>query len=99
MLRCLAAAVSRAILDEPCKVHDHGPPRNVAHQGQVVGDVDGRESESCLDLAHEVQDTGAHADIEHRYRLTGENEARSEDERASQHDTLKLATRELVRKF
>src|SRR5262245_31734708 len=99
MLRCPDDALSRAILDESCKVHDHGPPRNVAHQGQVVGDVDGSESKACLDLAHEVQDTGAHADIEHRHRLIGDNEARSEDERASQHDTLQLATRELVRKF
>src|SRR5262245_28596967 len=56
MLRGLNDARGRTVLDESCKIHDHGAPRDIAHQCQVVRDVDGREPEAPLDVTHQVQD-------------------------------------------
>src|SRR5215813_6851667 len=88
-----------AIFNESRKVHDHGALRDVAHQRQIMRDIDCRQPEARLDLTHEVQNAGPHADIEHGDRLVGDDETRSEDKRAGQYDTLQLTTRKLVRKF
>ena len=99
MLRRPDHALGRAVLDESCEVHDHCPLRDIAHQRQVVRDIDGRESQARLDLTHKVQDASPHADVEHGDRLVGDDEPGSEDERARQHDSLQLAAGQLVREF
>ena len=89
--------VGRAVFDDAAEIHHQGALAEVTHQREVVGDVDGAQAHGVAHLAHQGQDAGAHADIEHRHRLVGHQEARRQHQSARQHDALQLAAAQLVR--
>jgi hypothetical protein len=60
----------------------------MADQREVVADVDGGQAHCVAHLAHQGEDAGAHADVEHRHRLVGDQEARRQDEGSREHDAL-----------
>jgi len=63
-------------LDDPAEVHHRDPVREVPGRGQVMGDVDKGEAEADLQLLHHRQDLRAGRQVDHRYRLVGDQQSR-----------------------
>ena len=61
--------------------------------------VDRSQPEAFLNLTHEIENAGTHTDVEHRHRLVGHDKLRPKDQRAGEHDTLKLPAGKLMRIF
>ena len=80
--RCRDAAgrvytlVGRAELDDPAEVHHRDAVRDVADDGEVVGDEHERQVEPVLQVDEQVDDLGLDRHVQRRHRLVGEDHAR-----------------------
>src|SRR5665811_36128 len=79
------------------QIHDRYPIAHVPGDGEVMCDVEVRDSELLGHLQHDVHDGDANAHIQHRGRLVGDDEYWINDERARDCDSLPLATGKLMR--
>uniref|UniRef100_A0A6J7MXT6 Unannotated protein n=1 Tax=freshwater metagenome TaxID=449393 RepID=A0A6J7MXT6_9ZZZZ len=95
--RCTIDVLGRADLDNLSEVHHRHPVRDVANDGQVVGDEEVREPQPALQFVQQVHDTGLDRHVEGRHRLVEHEDLRVEGERPCHADALALATGELVR--
>jgi len=85
------------LLDDAPEIHHQRALAEVAHQSEVVRDINGGQPHGITHFAASGEDSGAHADVEHRHRLIGDQEARRQHQRTSQHDALQLSATQLVR--
>ena len=60
-------------------IHDEGTMREIAHGGEVVGDVDNAEIVRLLNAAHELQNLHAHGGVEHGDRLVSYDQHRAQE--------------------
>ena len=86
-----------ADLHDAAQVHDRDPIRVGGHGGQVVRDHQHCDAVLVGQLAQQVQDLGADADVEHAHRLIGHQQARPQCQCRSDDDPLALAARQLER--
>src|SRR5712671_3082024 len=84
-------------LDDLAEIHDGDAVADVLDDGEVVGDEQIRKPELALQIAQQVDHLSLHRDVERRDRLIADDQARVERQRASDADTLALATGEFVR--
>jgi len=83
-----------AVLHDLAEIHHEGALAHVANQGEVVGDIEGGETQAVTQLAHQVQDAGADADVEHRDGFVSDQEDGADNQGAGQDDALQLAAGE-----
>ena len=69
--------VARRELHDPSQVHHGDPVAEVFRRGQVVRDEKVREAHVLLELAHELEDEGAHGHVGHGDGLVGHEEIRA----------------------
>ena len=72
--------VGRTVLNHGAEIHHDRALAEIAHQGEVVTDIDGGQSHALAHLAHQGENARAHADIQHRDRLIGHQEARDQQD-------------------
>src|SRR5262249_50740229 len=65
MGRTVDDIVRGTVLDHFAKIHDEGALADIADQSQVVRDVEGSETKTGLQVAQQIEDAGADADVEH----------------------------------
>ena len=97
VLRIVVDRRGRAVLDDLAVGHHIDAVRDVAHDGEVVGDQQDRHPELALQIVQQLQDPGLHRDVERGGRLVRNQQLRLVGERHGDHDPLALASRELVR--
>src|SRR5436190_1465816 len=95
--RPVVELLCRRELDEFAEVHHRDPVADVAHDAEVVRDEDVREVELSLQVVEEVQHLRLDRDVERRDRLVGDDQLRTQRERACDADPLSLPAGELVR--
>ena len=71
--------------------------RDLAHDGQVVGDEQVGDAEVLLQVLEQVQDLGLDRDVEGGDGLVADDELRPKGDRAGDPDALALAAGELIR--
>src|SRR5208282_1677070 len=84
-------------LDDLAEIHDRDAMGDVLHHGEVVGDEDEAEPETGLQVLEQVDDLGAHRDVERRDGLVADEELRLDRKCPRDADALALAAGELVR--
>ena len=84
-------------LDDPAEVHHRDAIRDVADDGEIVGDEDVGEVELLLQVDEQVEHLRLDRDVERGDRLVRDDELRLQHERAGEPDALPLAAAELVR--
>ena len=82
-------------LDDPARVHDGDPVRDVANCVHVVRDEHQPESKAVLQIVEEIQDLGTNRHIQGRGRLISNDDVRIQREGTGDGDALPLATRDL----
>ena len=97
MPRAVEDVLSRALLNNPARVHHRRSLADVRERREVVRDEDQREAELSLQALEELQDLRLHHDVERRGGLVGDQDLGIAGERKRDEHTLALATRELVR--
>ena len=86
-----------SLLDDPAQVHDRHSVREVAHDGEVVGDEDDRETEAGAEIFEQAQDRRLDRDVEGRHRFVGDDHPRLDGKSPGDGDALALAAGELAR--
>ena len=66
-------------------------------RGEVVGDVQDRDSQLLVQLAQAAENGRAQRGVHHRHRLVGDDQPWAQQQRARHHDALPLPAGELVR--
>ena len=84
-------------LDDPAEVHHGDPGRDVAHDREIVGDEEVRETEALLQVREQVDHLRLDRDVERRHRLVADDEPRLDRESPGDADPLALTAGELVR--
>src|SRR5215210_3192129 len=97
MLRSGEQLVARRQLDDLAEVHDGDSIAEELDGREVVADEQAGEAELALEIAKQVENGCLDRDVERRYRLVGNQEARRDAEGARETDALALAAGELVR--
>ena len=87
----------RGQLHDLAQVHHPDAVADVADDRQVVRDEEVGEIELALQPDHQVQDLGAHRDVQGRDGLVADHEPGPQHERPGHTDALALAAGELVR--
>ena len=82
-------------LDDPAEVEDGDPVAEELGGRKIVRDVEVRETELSFELEHQFEDLGAHAHVEHRHRLVGDEQDRVQDDRPRDDGTLLLTARKI----
>ena len=82
--------------DDLAPVHYGDAGGEIAHDRHGVRDEEVGEAEVALQLCEQVNDLGAHADIERGDGFVGHDEFRAQGQRAGDADALALASAELV---
>ena len=72
MLRIPVDRLGRPHLDDPAEVQDRDPVAEELRSREIMCDVEIREPELVLELQHELENLGAHAHVEHRDGLVGD---------------------------
>ena len=78
-------------------IHDGDPAGDVADDWHGVRDEEVGQPEVALQLGKQVDDLGADADIEGRYRLVADDELRAQGQGAGNANALALSAGEFVR--
>ena len=95
--RPLEHLLDRPGLDDPAAVHHAHAVRDLAHDGQIVGDEQQRHPEPLLEVLQQLQDLRLDGDVERGGRLVGDQQVGLVRERHRDHHPLALAAGELVR--
>ena len=96
MARCPEELGCLGRLDDPTKIHDRDPARDVLHHGKIMADEEIGQPELLAQIHQEVKDLALHADIEGGGRFIADHDLGPHDERAGDGDALTLSARELV---
>jgi hypothetical protein len=96
LLRVGAEGFGFAGFYQAAALHDGDARAQVAHQRHGMGDEEIGEAVPALEIAQQVDDLRADADVECRDRLVEDEQARAQGEGAGDVDALALATGELV---
>ena len=100
MYGCCGAPKTSAtppLLDDFAGAHHAHPLRDLADDGEVVGDEQQRHVHARLQILQQLQDLGLDGDVEGRRRLVGDEQVRLVGQRHGDHHPLLLAARELMR--
>ena len=89
--------VCRAFLDQFAKPQNGNAVGNFRHHAEVMRDEQDAGIVFALQVADQFQDLCLRGHVERRGRLVGDDEARFQDQRHGDHDTLALSARNLVR--
>ena len=95
--RPLEHLLDRPGLDDPAPGHHAHPVRDLAHDGQIVGDQQQRHPEALLEVLQQLQDLRLDGDVERGGRLVGDQQVGLVRERHRDHHPLALAAGELMR--
>ena len=97
MERLPEESARRRLLDEPARIHDAQPVRDVGVHGEVVGHEDHRGADLALRLADHLQHVLLDDDVERGGRLVGDDELGLADGGERYRHALAHAARQLVR--
>src|SRR5688500_3912842 len=86
-----------ACFHDPTLMENDDAIADLVGGGQVMGDIDQRDTEILLELEQVAEDGDPQRGIDHRDRLVGDDHLWPEEERAGDHGPLPLAAAQLVR--
>ena len=96
---CFGSASTSSIgpgLHHVARVHDDHPVGDVAGTRDVVGDVEERDTLLLPQVRHQVEQTDADRDVQHRHRLVGEDHLGPVGQGLREADALALSAGELI---
>src|SRR5262245_54189555 len=96
MCRMVEYLLGRSEFDHLAQIHHCDSVRYVANSQKIVGDEHEADLQFLLQIAKQIDDLGAHGDIQRRGRLVSHDDGGIEGERASHADTLTLAAAQLA---
>ena len=85
-----------AALDEVPGAHHHGCVRDVACGGEVVGDVEHGHAPFIAEFAHQIENSDADGDVEHRGGFVGEDDVGFHGQGSGDGDALPLSAGQLM---
>ena len=83
--------------DDAAEIHDHDPPGDIVHRGEVVGYEDIGEAEALLQVDQKVEHLSLYRDVERCGRFVEDQELRLERNGARDGDALALSAGKFVR--
>ena len=97
MARILDYVIGRTVFHDPAEVHDRDVIGDIAGQGDIVADEHHRRVLLFRQIDQHIDDIRADGNVQHGDRFVRDDEARFQEHRTDDGDTLQLATGQFVR--
>ena len=97
MLRIVKNIAGQPLFDDFAVFHHTDAVRNLAHDGQVMGDKQHRHAHVAFQVCQQVENLGLDRDIKRGCGLVGDQQLWPVGQRHRDHHTLALPARKLVR--